>query len=280
MFTTKEVASYYDTTLIHYRQWWGLKKNLSLHYGLWTKGISSFSEALANTNKVLLSHTNIDSKSKVLDAGCGVGGAAIYIHQKTQASITGLTLSKKQIEFAMAAAQEKNIVDAVNFLEMDFTYTTFPSETFDVVWACESICNAINKAAFIQEAYRLLKPGGQLIMCDFYKKSQQQKDRKAYMKKWGDTWGVPQFETVQFFKSEMLNKGFNRIKTFDHTSDIKKSAKKLYRAALLGALPSMLYNVTHPKVSYFAKNHYKCGYYQYKALQENLWEYQIITGYK
>lgn len=54
----------------------------------------------------------------------------------------------------------------------------------------------------------------------------------------------------------------------------------MYYASLVGALPSELYNITHPKVSHFSKNHYKCGYYQYKALQKNLWKYYVILAEK
>ncbi len=280
MFTLKEVANYYNTTLNHYQQWWGLKENLSLHYGLWTEGITTYPEALKNTNKVLLSHTSISNNSKVLDAGCGVGGAAFYIHENTGASVTGITLSEKQIDFANNHLKKKNIKNKVAFLKMDYTNTTFQNESFDVVWACESVCNALDKAAFIKEAYRILKSGGQLIMCDFYKKKKNQNDPNAWMKKWGETWGVSDFETVHFFESELNKLGFKSINSIDHTRDIQKSAKKLYHAALLGAIPSNIYNFLNPKVSYFAKNHYKCGYYQYNALKADLWEYKIITALK
>jgi len=76
MFTTKEVANYYNSTQNHYINWWNLKKSLSLHYGIWDDSTKSFAQSLANTNSVLLDLTDITSTDQVLDAGCGVGGAA------------------------------------------------------------------------------------------------------------------------------------------------------------------------------------------------------------
>ena len=37
MFTTDDVAEYYNTTHSHYEKWWNLKEGLSLHYGIWFK---------------------------------------------------------------------------------------------------------------------------------------------------------------------------------------------------------------------------------------------------
>ena len=54
----------------------------------------------------------------------------------------------------------------------------------------------------------------------------------------------------------------------------------MYYAALLGALPSELYNLSHPNVSRFAKVHYKSGLYQYKALKRGLWKYMVFCAEK
>jgi len=54
----------------------------------------------------------------------------------------------------------------------------------------------------------------------------------------------------------------------------------MYHFSLLGMIPSELYNLFHPNVSRFAKTHYKCGYYQYKALQNHLWKYKVVLAIK
>jgi len=54
----------------------------------------------------------------------------------------------------------------------------------------------------------------------------------------------------------------------------------MYVSSIAGALPSGIYNLFHPKVSRFAKKHYKSGYYQYKALKGGLWRYIIILAVK
>ena len=280
MFTAKEVADYYNTTQNHYQKWWKLENNLSLHYGIWEDGINSFEESLINTNRVLSKLANISQTDKVLDAGCGVGGAAFFLADSKQSTVTGITLSNKQVELAKQSAIRRGLTNKVNFLLMDYTNTSFDDETFDVVWACESVSSVPDKSLFVKEAFRVLKKGGRLILSDFFQTDKDQIDRHGWVKKWGATWGISNFDTREAFIDKLDKQGFRKMNTFDYTDKIVKSARRMYFASLLGAIPSELYNLTHPNVSPFAKTHYKCGYYQYKALQKALWKYHVILAVK
>ena len=280
MFSKEEVAEYYNTTLSHYEQWWDLGKSLSLHYGIWDKGISSFRESLANTNRVLMEFGKISSSDRVLDAGCGVGGAALFLSKEKDVQVIGITLSHKQVTFAQHMAKNRNLEHKVDFLLMDYCQTTFEPETFDVVWACESVSSALDKNLFIQEAFRVLKKGGRLVMSDCFLTHSHQTDKHSWIKKWNLTWGVSHLVSLGSFVEGLTKQGFTSIQTLDYTHKVVKTARWMYYAALLGALPSEIYNLFHPKVSRFGRNHYKSGYYQYKALKENLWKYHLVLAKK
>lgn len=280
MFTQKDVADYYNTTQIHYEQWWNLKSSLSLHYGIWEEGVRSFKESLVQTNKTLMNLAEISSADKVLDAGCGVGGAAIFLCENRGVEVVGITLSERQIALAKQSIKAKKLQDKISFSLMDYTQTSFKDESFDVVWACESVSSAMDKTQFIKEAFRILKKGGRLILSDFFLTNKNQSDPKSLMEKWGATWGISHFVASDVFVADLNKEGFTQVKTYDYTNKIRKSAKRMYYASAMAAVPSELYNLFHPKVSRFAKTHYKCGYYQYKALQENLWRYVIVSAVK
>lgn len=280
MFEQNDIAEYYDTTQTHYKKWWGLEKHLSLHYGIWNKHTKSFEEAIMNTNRLLFELSDISKNDMVLDAGCGVGGAAFYINERSNAKVIGVSLSQNQVSFAQNLCRKKNLKNEVEFQVMDFTNTSFTSESFDVVWACESVCHVSEKSTFVNESFRLLKKGGRLVMCDFFLTEQGQKDKNSWIDKWKKTWAIQDFSTIDNFISNLEHAGFQNIKSSDYTAGIKKSAKRMYYSAILGAIFSEVYNLFHPKVSRFAKNHYKCGYYQYKALNEKLWSYNMIVAEK
>lgn len=280
LFTTNDIAEYYNTTQIHYEKWWNLKDGMSLHYGIWEPGVKNFTEAVHNTNRVLMELADIKSTDKVLDAGCGVGGAAVFITKNKKAKVTGITLSEKQVAYAKHTAKERNLETFINFDLQDYTKTNFKEDQFDVVWACESVSSARDKSLFIAEAFRVLKKGGRLIMSDCFLGTDDQKDPESFVKKWGATWGVSSLVTAKWFANELTLKGFTNVKTKDYSKQITKSAKRMYYAYLAGTLPSITYNLLHPNVSRFAKDHYKCGLYQWKAFKKNLWTYHVICAIK
>lgn len=279
-FTNEEIANYYDTTQNHYEKWWNLKDGLALHYGVWDKSTKNFTEALLNTNKVLMELCEIKETDFVLDAGCGVGGSSFYIHQNSGAKVVGITLSQSQLTYASKLAKEKKVDDKVSFAIMDYCNTSFESNSFDVVWACESVSSAVDKVEFIKEAFRVLKKGGRLILSDCFITSNKPNDPNKWIYKWGQTWGVSNLVTVNFFETNLKETGFSSVNSLDYTEKVRKTAFRMYLASIFGFLPSELYNFFNPKVSRFAKTHYKSGYYQYKALQEKLWDYNIVFAVK
>jgi cyclopropane fatty-acyl-phospholipid synthase-like methyltransferase len=280
MYLKHTIANYYDATHGHYREWWNLDENLALHYGIWDEDVKSFNESLSNTNRVMAKISGISSKDNVLDAGCGVGGAAFYLAIQKNARVTGITLSQKQVDYANMVLLHQKMSERITFILMDYSKTTFENECFDVVWACESVCHASDKKKFLEESFRLLKPGGRLIMSDFFIENKNQHDPHNLIRKWCELWGVPGLETISDFKRNCRDAGFTNVQNFDYTDKIWKSARRLFYSSLIGFIPSEIYNLFHPGISKFASRHYRSGYFQYKALIKNLWSYNILLAKK
>lgn len=279
MFQAQDISDYYNQTLNHYTRWWKLDQSLAVHYGLWDKHTKSFQEALANTNITMAKVADIKPGAHVLDAGCGVGGAAFFLAEKFNCKVTGITLGDSQLAFAQERLKSFSKKELVRFDKQDFTKTNFEAHSFDVIWGCESLCYANDKKVFIKEALRLLKPGGKIIMADYFLTEDGKKDKDSYIRKWGDTWAITAFNTPDNFIKALENNGFNIDQNIDYTPNVFPSSKRMYQASLLGALPSILYNLTH-NTSRFAKTHYLSGIYQYKALKKKLWTYHIVSAIK
>lgn len=279
-FSSKDIAAYYDVSEDHYMYFWDLNQSHSLHYGYWDMSTKTFRQALANINHVLAERAGIAAGHAVLDAGCGVGGSSVWLAKNKNAAVTGITLSKKQAARANAFSKSLGLEKIAVFEVQDYTNTSFDSESFDVVWAIESVCHAANKEDFIKEAYRLLKPGGQLILADFF--IVQEGDAKAQREidAWGHGWAVPFFEKKERFEKMLLQAGFESAEMVDSTENIRRSAIRLYYAFFPGWLLSKLYNLFNRNTTEFSKRNVYTAYYQYKTLKKGLWKYYIVQAKK
>ncbi len=280
-FSNKDIADYYDQTEVHYRRAWDLEASLAMHYGYWREGTQDFRASLRHMNEELAKMAKIQADDQVLDAGCGVGGSSIFLAQTIGCRVTGISLSNMQIESARKNAQVKRVDTLTSFQRADFTDTPFSSASFDVIWTLESAVHAADKKAFLQEAFRLLRPGGRLIMGEYFKKEEVFKPKEdRLLKKWLHAWAVPDIERVSDFSRLLEEEGFVNQQFRDITPNIQKSAWRMYYGSFFMTFLSGLYRIYNPRVRYFADNHYKALYYQYPALKRKLWKYYLVYAEK
>jgi len=76
----------------------------------------------AQVNKIdhIIKKLNIKPNQKVLDIGSGWGTLGIEIAKKTKATVTGITLSKNQLEYSNNKAKEMNLSNQVEFKLIDY----------------------------------------------------------------------------------------------------------------------------------------------------------------
>ena len=280
MYSNSDIAKYYELSESQYKWIWDLSKSRSLHYGYWDAHTKNFREALLNINKILSDKASISEYDKVLDAGCGVGGSSIWLTSTIGCAVIGISLSKKQVDNANNYCRDKYHEGLIHFEQQDFTHTTFDDGSFDVVWAIESVCHAIDKRDFINEAFRLLKPGGRLIMADFIKVADLSGDNATLIKRWANGWAVDDFSTIEGFTADLKLAGFTHIDVEDATKNIERSARRLHRSYLPGKILAQLYNLFHPNTTGIGRKNLDTAKTQYQALKKGLWKYIILFAIK
>jgi len=280
MFTKNDIVRYYDLSEVHYRKIWKLDKSHSLHYGYWDESIKNFHDALLNINKVLAEIAEIKEGEKILDAGCGIGGSSIWLAKEKNCFATGISLNESQVNKAIALARKFGVTEKVLFEKKDYTNTFYPAGSFDIVWAIESVCYADDKSDFLKEAYRVLKPGGRLIIADFFKKKDLDQDETDRVKKWAGCWAINDFSTKEEFDEKLKENRFHGIAWENATDAILPSAKKLYRSYFLGIVGAKLYQFFIPRATELGRNSVHSAYLQYSTLRNGLWKYQIVKALK
>jgi tocopherol O-methyltransferase len=226
----RKLTSYFEDTKTDYRLWWMTSTALAMHFGFYDEQTRDHAEALVNMNRVLATRANLQSGDRVLDAGCGVGGSAIWLARELGASVVGVNVVLGDIERGRRYARRRNVDNRVTFELQDMTRTDFPDGSFDVVWAIESVCHVPDKRRFLAEARRLLKPGGRLVIADAFRHRRPfgPADERL-LHDWLSAWAVTDLMTPDEFTAAAEQNGFARVQFEDVSEHVRPSSLRMYR---------------------------------------------------
>lgn len=111
-------------------------------------------------------YTRLDLKpgSKVLDAGAGSGYVAIYMARKGL-NVQAIDITPHHIIDARRNIKAHSLEDKITVNYDDYhNLTMFPDASFDGIYTMETFVHADNPAKVLQNFYRLLKPGGVIVL--------------------------------------------------------------------------------------------------------------------
>lgn len=130
------------------------------NYGYWADGATCQSEASEALVEKLVSFIP-DKRGNILDVACGLGASTRQLLKHFAAeNIQAINLSEVQLEKGRANAP------GVQFTYMDAAHLSFPDNSFDNILCVEAAHHFKTRDAFLKQAYRVLKPGGRLVMSD------------------------------------------------------------------------------------------------------------------
>jgi len=277
---TDAIVGYYDQTWLDYRLLWLNPDNLAVHFGYTDETTRTHTDALKNMNRVLADRVQIKPGERVLDAGCGVGGSSLWLAKERGVDVVGITLAARQVNKAGSYAARRGLAHRVQFEVADFTATSFPDASFDVVWAVESLCHAAQKAAFYQEAARLLRPGGRVVVADFVRASRPlDATGERLLHEWLSGWAVPDIDTPGEHTEHLAAAGFVDTRLDDVTAHTRPSLRRLYRMAYW-TYPIALYGYVKGVRSAVQHGNVIASIRQYQALRHGAWFYSILSATK
>lgn len=228
----ENMRKYYVDNHLFFRLFWMNRKNLALHMGLWDSNTNNLHEALTNENRIVADALGIESSDMVLDAGCGIGGPAIWMAEQYAANITAIDIVDENIERARKNAKKRGVDHKVRFEMGDYSNLHFGNGCFSKIYMIESLACAPDKESAMVELYRLISPAGRLVIIDYFiGKEDMHEDDQALVINWSDTWSMKNLKTLGEFENILRSTGFQDIELMETTGQVWTSIRRLNRVS-------------------------------------------------
>ena len=114
----------------------------------------------------MLAAAGLKSAARVLDVGTGTGVIALDVVKRLGqgTEVVGIDLSDGMLATADAKARAAGLDEQVSFLKMDAENLDFEDESFDAVLSLYALRHFPNPDKALQEMFRVLKPGGAVVV--------------------------------------------------------------------------------------------------------------------
>jgi demethylmenaquinone methyltransferase/2-methoxy-6-polyprenyl-1,4-benzoquinol methylase len=110
------------------------------------------------------------SSGKILDVATGTGDMAFMIARKFPGVlVTGVDIAEEMLKIAGDKLKRKGLASQVSFATGDSENLTFEDNSFDCITVAFGVRNYENLQKGLQEMYRVVKPGGKVVILEFTK---------------------------------------------------------------------------------------------------------------
>jgi demethylmenaquinone methyltransferase/2-methoxy-6-polyprenyl-1,4-benzoquinol methylase len=105
----------------------------------------------------------------VLDVATGTGDLAITTAKRTKLDIVGIDLSENMLSIGREKIIKKGFAQRIKLQQGDSESIQFPDANFEAITVAFGVRNFENLDKGLSEMYRVLKPGGKVVVLEFSK---------------------------------------------------------------------------------------------------------------
>lgn len=166
----------------------------------------------AETAREFIAMLDLEAGDRVLDAGCGIGGAAFLMAEEHGASVEGIDLSENMVGLATKRCRDLGLCGKVTFRNGDLMDLE-AARRFDAVYSRDVFLHVENKSGLFDILRRALKPGGRLLITDYCRGEEPPSESfSQYLEGRGYF-----LTTIREYEKILKDAGFARVQAADLT---------------------------------------------------------------
>ena len=121
--------------------------------------------------KIAMQHTGLKAGGRALDVAGGTGDLTIYLARQVgqTGEVVISDINPAMLEEGRARLIDKGIASNVSFVEANAEQLPFDDNSFDCITISFGLRNVTNQNKALASMYRVLKPGGRLLVLEFSK---------------------------------------------------------------------------------------------------------------
>jgi sarcosine/dimethylglycine N-methyltransferase len=138
-----------------------------IHIGIYELPSDSVALASRRTTALLADALGaLAPAARILDIGSGYGGSSRTLAKRFGCRVTALNLSERENARNREATAQAGLSHLIDVVDGSFEAMPFEPATFDAVWSIDALLHSDQRDHVLAEAFRVLRPGGQLIFTD------------------------------------------------------------------------------------------------------------------
>jgi cyclopropane-fatty-acyl-phospholipid synthase len=157
----RAIAHHYDVSNRFYELVLG--PSMTYSCALWRSPDITLEEAQAAKHELIARKLDLREGMRLLDVGCGWGGMAMHAARHHGVEVVGVTLSRRQVEWASKAVADAGLAGRVEIRFQDYRdVTDGPFDAISSIGMFEHV-GLRNLGLYFEVLRRLLRPGGRLL---------------------------------------------------------------------------------------------------------------------
>ncbi|PSK90248.1 glycine/sarcosine N-methyltransferase [Murinocardiopsis flavida] len=160
--TAREYYNSSDADAFYHSVWGGT----DIHVGLYTAADDDIADASRRTVERMADKLELTPDTAVVDLGSGYGGSARFLARTYGCRVTCLNLSEVENDRNRAMNRAAGLDHLIDVVDGSFEEIPLQDNGFDVVWSQDALLHSGDRARVVEEAVRVLRPGGRLVFTD------------------------------------------------------------------------------------------------------------------